>query len=243
MKVEKVIIKNKKKERLVGDYYKNNSETLIIICHGLEYINNYPDNQLQNLFNGYFVALGTKTGASVFSFDFRGHGESDGKKVISLRNRSEDIKTVVDYFSSNYKDIVLYGFSFGAMSVVIEAAKDSRVRKVIVINGFLSFTLTHLNLIQFRNIFFHILFHPSFIFEIFYWVGHFHIEKITVPTLIICAESDAVAGSVQSKYFYKKLHGSKKLVLLPGNDHMLKAEIDNLPRIIGSWIREQNKKV
>ncbi len=241
--METIIIKNHKKEKLVGDYFKRNSKTLIIVCHGLEYINNYPDEQLQNLFNGYFVALGEQTCASIFSFDFRGHGESDGEKEISLRNRAEDIKTIIDYFSSDYTDIALYGFSFGAMSVIIEAAKDPRVTKVIVINGFLSFALTQLNLIQFRNVFLHILFHPSFIFEIFYWRKYFHIEKITVPTLIICAENDAVAGSLQSKYLYKKLNASKKLVLLPGNDHMLKSETDNLPRIIGSWIQEQNKKI
>ena len=239
MQPQKITILNKKKQKIVGEFYERSSKSLIIVCHGLENINNFLDERLQQVFKDYFVTLSNRSNASIFSFDFRGHGASDGEKRISLRERSEDIANVVDYFHSRFPDIILYGYSLGAMSVAIEAAKDARVKKLILINGFLSFDFKLMNATQLKNILLYTLFHPQFVLEIFYWVEQFRIKDIKIPTLILCGKTDSVVGSVQSKYFYNKLLSKKKLVLLPTSDHTLLAEVDNLPRIIGRWVREQ----
>jgi len=69
MKPQRVTIPNNKNEKLVGYLYKNSSKTLLIVCHGLDPINNLP--VMEEVFKLYY-----KSGTSIFSFDFSGHGES-----------------------------------------------------------------------------------------------------------------------------------------------------------------------
>ncbi len=88
----------------MGYLYKNTSKTLLIFCHGVDSINSYPGQGVEDVFDFYY-----QTGTSVFSFDFTGYGESEGKKKISIKQRVSDIGSIVNYFSQKYKKIILYG--------------------------------------------------------------------------------------------------------------------------------------
>jgi pimeloyl-ACP methyl ester carboxylesterase len=233
MKPEKIIIKNNNDNKLTGYLYKNKSKTVVIICHGLEINNGYPG--IEDVFEWYH-----RMGASVFSFDFSGYGESEGEKGISLKQRDADIKAVLDYFSSQYEDIILYGVSFAGISVAIAAAKYRVITKLITVNGFFTFNPTKLSLTQIWLIISYILLHPSFTREIYYSFKKLKIEKIIIPTFVIYGENDTVVNPQQSKFFYSKLHTKKEIVAVPNGDHALMRKEDyKVTKAVPEWIRKQ----
>ena len=97
MKTQRVIIHNNRNEKLVGYLYQGTAKTLIIVCYGIE---SPKDSSLRKLLAPYFSEIVKRSGASVYSFDFSGMGESEGKEFISLRQRDKEVKIVIDYFLS-----------------------------------------------------------------------------------------------------------------------------------------------
>lgn len=66
-----------------------------------------------------------QTGYSVLLFDLRGRGESEGKGLV-LVNTERDIGGAIDYVKTrNYSDIVIIGFSTGAVSALSFATQES----------------------------------------------------------------------------------------------------------------------
>src|SRR5579872_5002635 len=109
MKPQRVIIRNNRNEELVGDLYNGKSKTLIIVCYGIEGTESL-DTYLQKILPEYFSDINKRTQASVYAFDFSGYGRSEGKNFLSLRKRNDEIETVINYFSSQYERIILYGY-------------------------------------------------------------------------------------------------------------------------------------
>lgn len=233
MKPEKLTILNHKKEKIVGKFYKSNSNTIVIICHGIDAINHLPE--VDDYCQWYH-----RLGASVFSFDFSGFGESDGEKNLSLKKRDAEIKAVLDYFSSDYKDIILYGASFAGLSIATAAAKYKQITKLIAINGVFTFNPAKFALNQLWQLVSYLILHPFFLKEIFYWVQQPKIEEITVPTFVLYGESDTIVSPKQSLYFYNKLRSEKILLGVPNGDHMLlKKEYLPVTKAVPEWIQKQ----
>ena len=91
--MEKLTIKNSSGEKLAGILYPiKNSGKLIIFCHG----------RLVNKDNPFYAELCGKlseSGFNVYSFDFSGNGESEGKfEECTISKDVEDIKSAVDFF-------------------------------------------------------------------------------------------------------------------------------------------------
>src|SRR6185437_13075701 len=141
MQSQRVIIHNNKNEKLVGYLYKGTTKTLIIVCYGIEAPNK---NNIRDLLTPYFTDIVKRSGASVYAFDFSGMGESEGDNFISFRQRNKEVATVIDYFSSMYDKIVLYGFSLGALSSTIGSLRNKNIAGLITVNGFFSFNPRYL---------------------------------------------------------------------------------------------------
>jgi alpha-beta hydrolase superfamily lysophospholipase len=230
MKPQRVTILNNKKEKLVGYLYKGASKTIIIICHGIDPVNGFPG--VEDIFALYQAA-----GASVYSFDFSGYGESEGESMLSVKQRDADIKAVLDYFSSRYEDIILYGVSFAGVSVAIAAAKYKYVKKLITINGFFTSNPKQLFFLQAIQIALFITSHPHLWFELLYIKKHFKPEKITVPTIIVYGEKDTIVNPKQSIRFFNKLKTEKKLLPVPDGDHpLVKKEYLKVTKAVPEWI-------
>lgn len=236
MKPERVIILNDKKEKLVGYLYKNTSKTIVIICHGVEPVLGFPG--VTDVFETYH-----SIGVSVFPFDFTGYGESEGKKRVSLKQRVSDIGKVIDHFSQDYDEIILYGLSFGGISVAIAANTYKKVAKIITINGFFSFNPRKMYGNQSLAIGMYLLTHPESWSEISYWLTHFRGKGISVPTLVVYGEADTDVKPIQSLSFFNRLQGRKELVGVPGGDHLLmNKEQWPLMHAIYEWLAEGVKK-
>ena len=233
MKPEKITISNNKKEKLVGYFYKNTSRTLMILCHGAESFKDYPG--IEGVFEFYY-----STGVSVFAFDFSGHGGSEGEKFISFKQRDADIKTVLDYFSSEYKDIILYGASLAGVSVAIAAGKYKEITKLVTVNGLFVFNSLRMYPRLVFIILSYLISHPRFWKELYFAMNNLKIQKIKIPSLVIYGEKDKVVSPKQSINFYNKLDTRKKLFAFSNGDHaLMKKEYLKDAEPVLEWIKQQ----
>ncbi len=127
--MNRVIIKNSKKEKLVGILHKckGKSKGLIILSHGFRGFKELP---LMKTLSELFTTLGF----DAFRFDFSGNGESEGLFGHSgLIKEKNDLLSVIKHFKE-YKNIILFGHSMGGAVSIISASKYKRVRAVIVLS-------------------------------------------------------------------------------------------------------------
>lgn len=92
---------------------------------------------------GWFMGKDTKPFSSmakqfakhfdVISMDFRGHGKSGGVFTFSAFEY-RDLEAVIEFSKSEYETVYLIGFSLGAATSVICAAKDNSVKKLILVS-------------------------------------------------------------------------------------------------------------
>lgn len=239
MKPQRVTIPNNKNEKLVGQLYKGKSDTLIIVCYGIEGSETL-DPYLQKILPEYLSDINEKTYASVYSFDFSGYGESEGDKYLSLRQRDEEIKTVVDYFSGHYKKIILYGYSLGGLSVAIAALHNKKISGLITVNGFFTFNPFHLFYTNLLIVLSYMFAKPRFASELIYRKRELQIKKITIPTLIVYAAKDKFVSPKQSLSFFNTLRTKKKIFTVQNDDHLLKKEYKQIPPQIALWMKEEN---
>jgi len=79
----------------------------------------------------------TEQGYGVFRFDFSGCGESDGDYGdITVTKQLSEVQAVLDYVSTleqvDANNIILIGHSLGGAVASLTAAKDHRIRKLIL---------------------------------------------------------------------------------------------------------------
>ncbi|MCU6434153.1 hydrolase 1, exosortase A system-associated [Undibacterium sp. Jales W-56] len=75
-------------------------------------------------------------GVSAMRFDYRGMGDSEGE-VRDFLTIHDDIRAAIDYFcmsNPHLSEIVLWGLCDGASAAVLYAARDRRVKGMILIN-------------------------------------------------------------------------------------------------------------
>ena len=98
------------------------SERTAIVCHGVMDTKSGMMPFVQALHEG---------GYNVLAFDMRGHGESDRWTVTYGAHESRDIIAGVDYLESAHpvsaKHVVGVGWSVGAASLILAAARDPRI--------------------------------------------------------------------------------------------------------------------
>ncbi|KAI3944184.1 hypothetical protein MKW98_016414 [Papaver atlanticum] len=128
--IERVIIKNKYGEKLVGVLYETSSKEVIILCHGSADKKECPVNW--NLTDAL-----TKEGISVFCFDFSGNGESEGTFEYGNYNKeADDVHYVVMYFSGLQRVIGgILVHSKGGDSVLVYASRYHDVATVVNVCG------------------------------------------------------------------------------------------------------------
>ena len=242
MKPQRVIIPNDKGEKLVGYLYKGSSKTLIIICHGIESVNNCTDISLRSIVPGYLSEISRQSRASVFSFDFSGFGESEGKFAYHLKKRHTEIKIVIDTFSREYEQIILYGFSWGGITAAIAAEKYKEVTGLITINGFFTYKPTEIYFRMFVFYYSYILTHIGAWSELFFLWKNLHVQKIKVPVLVVYSDTDTIVNPKQSMNFFRKLKTRKKTVSIHSDEHSIAKENRQIPPIITEWIKNEKLK-
>lgn len=101
-----------------------NPKGTIILCHGY---GGEKSSLLQNA--RHFNQLGYNT----ILMDFMGAGESEGNQTTIGYFESENVKTVFDYANKTAKNIILYGNSMGAASIMHAIAQYKLNPKAIIL--------------------------------------------------------------------------------------------------------------
>ena len=111
---------------LTGWFFQGRSTKTIVLSHC------YGDNQATLLPWAEFLH---RAGFTVFSYDLRGHGFSDGNTVTFGVKEAGDLSRVVDMLSRrkdvDAKRIGALGVSLGAATTIIAAAHDPRIKAVV----------------------------------------------------------------------------------------------------------------
>jgi len=119
---------------LRGFYVPSQNGATVVMAHGL------TENRMSLLPNAEMLA---RHGYGALIFDLRAHGESEGDTSTWGDREQRDFEAAVDFASSRPDvragRIAGLGFSIGASTVAVEAARDPRVRAVILDAVFTSF--------------------------------------------------------------------------------------------------------
>lgn len=114
---------------LNGILEKNNSNTCVIMCHGIRSGKEEHGNftKLAEVLN--------KNNIDSFRFDFRGHGENDSDfSCVTIDGEIKDLEATIEtILNKGYKNIILLGASFGGGIIsLIDFKKYSNIKALIL---------------------------------------------------------------------------------------------------------------
>ncbi|HEU5440222.1 MAG TPA: alpha/beta fold hydrolase [Ktedonobacterales bacterium] len=118
--------------RLMGWYLPATNGCTLICCHGIH------DNRGQWI--RQMARLHQRSGYGALMFDFAGHGDSEGNLVTYGVREAEEIGAAIAYLRAR-GDVAMdrlgvMGYSLGAISAVLAAAKYPELHAVVIESGF-----------------------------------------------------------------------------------------------------------
>lgn len=212
--------------RLAAWYLPARNGCTLICCHGIN------DNRGQWL--EQVARLHRTRGYGALLFDFAGHGDSEGREVTYGIREQDDVAAVLAYLRArgdvNLDGLGIMGYSLGAITAVLAAAREPGLRAVVIESGFAD--------VQ-RDI--AVLFHrftglPSFPFAnlVVFWgqiIGHARLSairpaevagQIAPRALFVIGDlRDGIADEpYDSDRLYARAGEPKQLWQVPGVDHV-----------------------
>jgi alpha-beta hydrolase superfamily lysophospholipase len=99
----------------------------VVICHGAF---EYQDNWF------YYAERFTSEGLSTLTFDFVGHGESQGiRNLVNLRVWAYNIRDALNFLETRgYQKFALVGWDSGGSAVLLVAAHDRRLKCAVALS-------------------------------------------------------------------------------------------------------------
>ncbi len=213
----------------------------IIICHGV--------GANKSDFTELAVSLSRREYA-VLLFDFRAHGESGGSRTSLGYLEQQDIAAALEFLKNRHEvdpaRIGIYGFSLGASSAILAAAKTRAFSAVVADSAFTSLRDQARDAIRG---FYHL---PSFPFLFLAVAGYelyfqVHVDRIApvgvvgqlapTPVFIIAGEGDALVPADNGRKLYAAAREPKEFWLIPGADHgaTLSAAGDEYEKKVGAF--------
>jgi len=199
------------------------SKTTVIMCHGLgaNSANFLPS-----------VPVFHSAGYNVLTFDFRGHGDSEGHTSSFGYFERLDVEGAVDYLKGRSdgrgENIICYGPSMGGAAIIHAAAEDERIAVVIADCAFAD--IYDMTADQFGGLPFFIRRWMTFAASVF---GRLELgvtpEKLSPrrvvarisprPILIIHGTGDRLVPYTQSQELFNAARKPKELWLVPDAGH------------------------
>ena len=238
------VIRNNSGEKIDYSFHDSESETVVIIGHG---VTGNKDRPL-------VVALGeglAASGISVLRFSFSGNGDSEGRFIDStITKELSDLNAVIDAVEAEGKRVIYAGHSMGGAVGVSVAAVDKRIEALISLSGMVNtkkFAETEFGEVipdegnmwddedcPLSQVFMDDLRGIDTLVE----KGN----QIDVPWLLVHGTADDVVLIDDTHDIFERAgHGKEKLII-EGSDHVfsdsehMKAMVDG----VLSWIQEMN---
>lgn len=155
-------------------------------------------------------------GVMSIRFDYHGCGESGGKiEETTLTKRLENLEKVFEFALSHPrvdgKKIGILGSSFGGTTAIVKAARDKRVRALVIFST--PYALRE-RLNEVLNVSF-----PHYFFTDFASYHILEAAKSVSFCLVVHGEKDSVVPPEHAKAIYENLAMPKRLEIIEGADH------------------------
>ena len=160
-----------------------------------------------------------QSGYSVFIFEYRGFGESEGtpSKHPSIESICQDGVFAFDYliYDLGYKasDVTVYGESLGAGGVAACITQTRPMRGLILQSGFASMKRMGEHLMPMLKAY------PRWLYPKVHMDTERTLSKSHPPLLILHGMKDEVIPFAHAELLYKAASGIKRLVALPHSMH------------------------
>jgi uncharacterized protein len=238
------IVFTKDKRKIAYKHLSDNNENLVIIVHGFF---NSKDSALlsylaEHLFQNY----------DVVSFDFRGHGKSDGLFSWTT-HEGKDLGAVLDEFQHNYKKTAVIGFSLGgSVSVNVLSKNEHKVDTFICVSAPSDFEK-----VDFR--WWKLDIENDIGYSLLSGKGRKgkgvrpgpwwnekekpidNIAKIKMPILFIHGDKDWVVDKRHSEELYSKANKEKEMLIIPNGPHaeyLLRKNRNEFCDKVDIWLKE-----
>lgn len=214
-----VMLKTSDNVDIAVNYYANGFNEVVIVAPG------WCMTKDSNAFARISEFFAKKY--DVLTLDFRGHGKSKGFFTFTAKEEA-DMQAVIDFAVENrYEKIYLAGFSLGAAMVLICAAKNSKIDKVIAVSPPYEFgkienqmwkkeawleTFKKLEIKRFLSI-------RPYLIPLKKERPADYVDKIKVPTLFIAGEKDPTVHSWHTEKLYQLATCPKKYKLYKNGYH------------------------
>ncbi len=224
------------------DYWPGNHQRLIVVAHG--FFNSRKGRLIQTL--GKFLAQNY----DVILIDFRGHGDSHG--IFSWTSKEFlDLEAVLSLARPRYKKIGVVGFSLGAATSIITAARCELIDSLVSVSApsQLSKIEYHFWDLNFENDIVYNLIQEGRIGKgvrpgAFWFKKEKPIEailKVKVPTLFLHGDKDWIIRSWHSEELYKHSKSYKKIHILkkgPHAEYLIRKNKEEMFKLIEDWFKE-----
>jgi uncharacterized protein len=129
---EKVFFKTSDSLKLCGilSVPELKSDKCIILCHGIGYHKDESDDMFKN-----FAKKLYGLGFAVFRFDFRGHGESEGKSInMTVTGETKDLEGAVKFLQNKgFKQFGILSQSFAGGATSLFTSSNQDIVKALVL--------------------------------------------------------------------------------------------------------------
>ncbi len=240
-----------KSQNITSSYTTSTRETIFIPTRKNEYNLECWYDKVENskgtviLFHGYGGCKSSyeleadyfrQIGYSTLLVDFVGHGGSEGKEISLGYHEADDVKATFDYINQNTENVILYGSSMGAASILRAiAVYQLKANKLILECPFATMKQTVKGRFEVMGV-------PSkgLAEWLMFWGGLQHgfwafthnpqhySKKVTIPTLLMGGKNDARVKNWEIDKIYKNLattNDKKELVWInAGHESYVMAE-------------------
>ena len=196
---------------------------VIIICHGV--------GANKSDFTELAVAL-SRRGYFVLLFDFRAHGDSSGSRSSLGYHEQKDVSAALDFLKSRTeidpKRIGIYGFSMGASTAILAAARTHAFSAIVADSAFASLKdLARSTITGFYHL-------PSFPFlhlavieyELYFQTRIDAVSPVSVikdispaAVFIIAGDGDLLIPAENGRKLFASAKEPKELWIIPNADH------------------------
>jgi putative redox protein len=219
-----------------GEQGQWGGSTLLLLCHGIPAAPQSAGREVGEKDGGYpaLAASCLQEGFNVFHFNFRGTGDSEGN--FDLAGWRRDLTSVLDYWEKEggINTFLLWGFSAGAAVSCCVAARDSRVKALVMAASPAEFAGLFpageqqrlLAVMRQRGIIRNGAFPP----DAACWLQDIHaaspLTSISAiaprPLLIIHGEEDELVSCSHAIQLYRAAGDGAELIILPEAGHQLR---------------------
>ncbi|MBN2422100.1 alpha/beta hydrolase [Candidatus Woesearchaeota archaeon] len=243
--------KNNLGNKLAADLYiPDKYENAIIIMHG------FAGNKDAKNKISWANAL-MNSGFLVMTFDFAGHGNSEGDiSKTTITQNVNDLEAAIEFLRKNYQfdKLGLFGHSTGAATAMIEASENPSINAIAL----LSCTFTRDTYAPYampkeeienwgKKGFLHYYEDENTQFNLSY---DFHtdaqkynnpelVKKIKCPVLIIHSDSDPYIPVEIAREFFNYITSEKEMHVIKGASHGLTENLDEVNRILVEFFNDK----